>query len=422
MQKNLHAVHILFNSSVYNGGRNLLHGGICMKEKKSRSGRKIFLGFLVICLGGVTLGAGLTFGDMLAQHFAPEPEVVYVEENPAPTVTTMRVAPATIQINPQDPGFADVIPQVKDSVVSVNVVQFVYRPGGRGELPGAGSGFIFAEDDDYVFIATNNHVVDGADLITISLNDNDNVPAIVVGAHGSSDLAVLAVSKEHLEEKGVPFTIAQFGDSDVMRMGDPVAAIGNAMGEGQTVTQGIVGALNLNITVADPNGGRRLNLDVLQFDAAVNRGNSAGPLLNQYGEVIGVVTAKLLGADIEGMGYAIPANYVMPIIMELKDLGAVRQPFIGISHQEVSERFSQMFNLPSPGIVVREVVPDSPAEAAGILPDDLIVEFAGRRIASRADFLAALNTVRPGDEIAIGIYREGERIEVLLVLDGIIAP
>ena len=387
-----------------------------------KSGRKILLVLLAVCLGSITLGLGLGAGYAFMRHFAPEAGGVSIESPGGTGITTVRVNPLAIPIDPHEASFVDVIPLVKDSVVSINVTASVNRPfgGGRGESPGAGSGFIFAADDEYVFIATNNHVTENAINIAVSLDDAERVPAVAIGYHRESDLAVLAVSRAALAEKGVPYVIAVFGDSDIMRMGDPVVAIGNAMGEGQTVTRGIVSALNLNINIDDPHTRYRLNLDVLQTDAAVNRGNSGGPLINQRGEVIGIVTAKLLGTDIEGMGYALPSNDVVPILMELKETGSVRQPYIGIVSLPINEEHRRAFNLPSTGLLIREVNSGSPAEAAGIMVNDLIMSFGGRRIAGREDLVAALAVSRPGDEVVFGLYRDGERMEVTIILGSIV--
>ena len=374
---------------------------------------KKFLSIMILfLLGSLTLGAGLGAGYAIAFNMLPEVEIIQ-QEAPA-TVSSVRINPLTVPVDPREPTIADIIPKVKDSVVSISVFAPVNRPFG-GIQPGAGSGFIFYQDDEFVYIATNNHVIEHATEITISLDDNENVRAQVVGRYAGSDLAVLAVSREELYEKGVPFSVATLGDSDVMRMGDTVIAIGNAMGEGQTVTQGIVSATGLTISVSDP-GMRTLTLNVMQTDAAVNRGNSGGPLLNQYGEVIGIVTAKLMGSDIEGMGYALPINEARIILEELKELGSVRQAFIGIIHEDFSEFMRDLFNMPYTGVLVRELVPDSPAEAAGIEAGDLIIYFNNVRINGTSDLVGELAGARPGDDVVITVYRDGATIEIPLTL------
>jgi len=385
-----------------------------MENSKNYRG-KILIFLLAICLGGVTLGAGLGIGYSVMQHLLPESSSAEIHSG---EMHTVRIDPLVIPINPQDPSFVDVIPLVKDAVVSISVTAEPRRPFGAPGTPGAGSGFIFAETDDYVFIATNYHVIEDAAIIRISLDDNEEVHARVVGTDPNTDLAVIASSKADLAGKGIPFTIAKLGDSDVLRMGDPVVAIGNAMGEGQTVTMGIVSALNLQITIDNPNNRRRLNLDVLQTDAAVNRGNSGGPLINQHGEVIGIVTAKLFGTNIEGMGYALPISDIEELLWELKELGSVRPPFIGFgaNYQEVSEGLARIFNLPSAGIVLQEIVPESPAYYAGIEANDFLVSFDGESVSSFSEFRTLLMRRRPGDSVVLGIYRQGERLNITVEL------
>ncbi|MCL2388718.1 MAG: trypsin-like peptidase domain-containing protein [Defluviitaleaceae bacterium] len=385
-----------------------------MKDGSGGVGSRLFVLLMAFCIGGVTLGLGLGVGYVATHHFLPVPVPLEAQEFSEAFITTVRVNPVVVPIDTDEPCFVDIIPEAKAAVVSINVTAPIGR-GGRGEIPGSGSGFIFAEDDDYVFIATNNHVIENTNSISISLDDNENVPARVVGYDRASDVAVIAASKVDLEEKGVPFVVARLGNSDLLRMGDSVIAIGNAMGEGQTVTRGIISALSLSIEIPDVRS--RLNLDVLQTDAAVNRGNSGGPLVNRYGEVIGIVTAKLIGEDIEGMGYALPINNVYSLLMDILETGSVRRTFIGINNPtDISEFLRSLFNLPSTGILVREIQEGSPADIAGILPDDLIIRFNNVRVSSAAEIRSALDNARPGEEATIEFYRDGQLMEVSVVL------
>ncbi|MCL2372349.1 MAG: trypsin-like peptidase domain-containing protein [Defluviitaleaceae bacterium] len=377
--------------------------------------RPVGLIVLLVCLGFVTLGAGIGAGYAVTRYFAPQEEVVQPIQGYG--VTTLRQNPEPIPINPQDPSFADVIPLVKPSVVSISVTGFT--GWGRQEAPGSGSGFIFYQDDEFVFIATNNHVIENANRIHVSIDDNESVAARVVGTDFYSDLAVLAVAKEELTEKGVPFVVASFGNSDRMRMGDLVVAIGNSMGEGQIVTMGIISATNMQITIDERGMPAPLTLDVLQTDAAVNRGNSGGPLINANGEIIGIVTAKLMGANIEGMGYAIPSNIAEELLHELMETGTVRMPFIGISHREIDAEMRHMFNLPSQGILILGVGPDTPAGEAGLQVHDLLVKFGEFEISSFDDLRTALQAYRPGDTVIFEIYRQLERMEVEITLGSV---
>ncbi|MCL2355915.1 MAG: trypsin-like peptidase domain-containing protein [Defluviitaleaceae bacterium] len=369
--------------------------------------KKIIFTFIAICLGGVTLGLGISAGNATFSRIAEE-RIPEIEDS---QITTMRVNPLVVPLDTHEVCFVEVIAQAKPSVVSINVTAPAGRSG-RGELPGSGSGFIFARDDEYVFIATNNHVVENTTSVTISPDDEAQIPARIVGYDIASDIAVVAALRADIEAAG-GYAIAVFGDSDALRMGDAVVAIGNAMGEGQTVTRGIISALSLNIEIPDAH--RRLNLNVLQTDAAVNRGNSGGPLVNRNGEVIGIVTAKLIGSDIEGMGYALPINDVRHILDDIIEVGSVRRAWLGIHHEEVSEFFRGLFNLPSTGILVRAVIEDSPAEEAGLQSLDLITHISGRRIEGLSDLQSVLNTIRPGDEITIRLYRAGESMELSLI-------
>jgi serine protease Do len=384
------------------------------------NGKKVFLIILAVCLGGATLGLGLGAGYAITRHFMPETEIVAnVIDGSENVITTVRLNPLVVPIDTHEPSFVEIIPDAKSAVVSISVTAPASRSL-RGEVPGSGSGFIFAKDDEYVFIATNNHVVEGTNTINVSLDDNENIPARVVGYDRASDVAVIAALRAEMEAKEVPFRLAQMGDSDLLRMGDSVIAIGNAMGEGQTVTRGIVSAVSLSIEIPDTR--HRLSLDVLQTDAAVNRGNSGGPLVNQHGEVIGIVTAKLIGADIEGMGYALPINNVYPLLMDIVETGSVRRTDIGLTAaQEITEFRRGLFNLPSTGVLVQGIIEGSPSCIAGLLRDDLIVQFGNHRISNREDFEDALGSFRPGDEVVIHVYRENEsrefiRMEVPVVL------
>ena len=378
-------------------------------EKSSRK-FKFLLIAMAVCLGAATLGAGLSAGFAIATHFFPQAAADTAQTRYVEGITSVRINPLVVPIDPFETDFVDVISEVKDAVVSISIGVLA----GIDEDVGAGSGFIFYADDDFVFVATNNHVVDGAARINVSLDDNENVPALVLGTNRELDLAVLAVSKSSLLEKGAPFAVLRFGDSDLMRIGDTVVAIGNAMGEGQTVTKGIVSALDIDITINEPRS-PRLDLNVLQTDAAVNRGNSGGPLINRNGEVIGIVTAKQMGSGIEGMGYALPSNNVIEMLMEMRATPFARHVFVGIRYIFLGDFEAGLFNLPSAGLLVQEVEEDSPAEQAGLLVNDFIVSIDDIEIGGPYDMQSALS---PGEEAVFGVYRQGERIEVPVVVGG----
>ena len=370
---------------------------------------KIALILAAVCMASVTLGIGLSAGYTVAGQFLRPSYVLYEVERMS--VTTVRVNPIVVPLDPSQYDFVDVISRVKDAVVSISIGVLT---GVRDDI-GSGSGFIFSQNEELVFIATNNHVIDGAERISVSLDDNESVPAFVLSTNRELDLAVLVVKLDELIEKGLPFTALTFGDSDLMRIGDTVVAMGNAMGEGQTVTLGIISALDLDIVINEPRASR-LELNVLQTDAAVNRGNSGGPLINSSGEVVGIVTAKQIGSGIEGMGYALPSNNVVDILNEMKETPFTMPPFIGVEFSVITPFEESLFNLPSTGMLIQNVIADSPAEEAGILEHDLVVSVGDIYITSQSDVARMLSSIRPGDEVVFGIYRDGERIEILVVI------
>jgi serine protease Do len=305
-----------------------------------------------------------------------------------------------ISVDPN--GIASIVKNVANSVVSVNLtIESQNFFGQTGETDGAGSGIIYAEDNDKVYIATNNHVIEDADKVTVSLDDKTQVEAHFVGSDEQSDLAMIYVNKADLDKTGVHYTVASFGDSSKLEVGDEVIAIGNAMGEGKTATSGIISAINKQITVDGK------TLDVLQTDAAINPGNSGGALVDSDGDIIGINTAKLSSSQVEGMGYSIPSNVAKPILDNLKTNGSVQKPYLGIQGTSITAQMKDMYNLPSLGVYVVAVTQGSGAEAAGLQPTDIIVGYDNTQINSMDDLSACLAKAKIGDKVTLYIYRNG---------------
>jgi len=380
--------------------------------------RAIALVAIVAIFGGSSLGLGLSLGYTIGRNHIP-PAVVHIapvvgedailgEEEPVMfTFADQQEETVPLEIRVSD--ISGVVQTISGSVVSINIAV----PSANFFMPiyspGSGSGIIFAKNDDYIFIATNNHVVERASHITISLDDEYEVEATFINGNWDADLAVLSVPRDSLE--GKEYHIAVFGDSDQMRVGDEVIAIGNPMGQGQTATRGIVSAINREITI----DGRTLN--VLQTDAAINPGNSGGALANIRGEVIGINTAKAISFNIEGMGYAIPSNEALSILEGLLEAATTPRPFLGITHQPIDERTRRQFALPSVGIMIMSVLPNSAAYEAGLVEWDLIVGFDGIVIESVEDLALALSQSTVGEESILQIYRNGiEAMEVSVII------
>ena len=269
-------------------------------------------------------------------------------------------------------------------------------PEGQQPRPqrGVGSGFII---DDEGFIVTNNHVVEDADEIEITLDDGRTYPAELVGSDPQTDLAVLKI-----EPRG-DLPVLDFGDSDAVEVGDWVMAVGNPFGLGGSVTAGIVSARSRNINAGPYD-------DFIQTDAAINRGNSGGPMFNLDGEVIGINTAIFSpsGGSI-GIGFAIPSNLAQPIIAQLKDGGTVERGWLGVMVQQVTPELAEAVGLDSPrGALVANVVPRGPADAAGLEQGDVIVSFAGSAIQEMRDLPRIVAGTEIGEGVEVQVWRDGE--------------
>ncbi|AXF56463.1 PDZ domain-containing protein [Salicibibacter kimchii] len=299
------------------------------------------------------------------------------------------------------------------------------EPGGEGEEieAGTGSGVIYKEEDNQTFIVTNEHVIRGSDQVEISLSQGQRVGAEVVGEDVWTDLAVLVVSTEDIEDEIE--VVAEFGDSDNLSPGEPAIAIGNPLGPtfARTVTQGIISATDRSIPVdLTGNGQIDWNAEVIQTDAAINQGNSGGPLLNAQGQVIGINSMEI--AQSEGMGFAIPTSIVLPVIEDIENLGEVERPELGVEMGSVSDipsyHWQETLNLPedvTSGVFITNVFPGSSAEEGGLQEYDVIVEMDDQEIEFAHDLRMYLYTgLDVGDEVTISFYREGELQETTIEL------
>ena len=273
----------------------------------------------------------------------------------------------------------------------------------------AGSGFVLTQDG---YIVTNNHVVSDADegTIVVRLYSGEEYTADVVGTDSMNDVALLKIETEGLQTVTI-------GDSDEIEVGEIVEAIGNPLGELTfTMTAGYISALDREIN-AD---GTPINM--LQTDAAINSGNSGGPLFDMNGNVIGITTAKVSGetesgVTIEGIGFAIPINDVLRVVYDLQQYGRVRgRAYLGVTLQDLDSTVAATYNLPA-GPQIVTVTEGSCAETAGLQPSDIILEFEGREIGSYTDLVSALSKQQAGDTVTMRIYRAGAELEITLTLD-----
>ena len=318
---------------------------------------------------------------------------------------------------------SDVVEKVMPAMVSI-VNNFTETANVFGqqytqEEAASGSGIIVGKTDDELLIVSNNHVVESADTLTVTFIDGSEAQAQVKGLDSDMDLAVIAVSLNDLsDDTKNAITVATLGSSDDLKLGEPVIAIGNALGYGQSVTNGIVSALNREITLENGATGT-----FIQTNAAINPGNSGGALLNMNGEVIGINSNKIGGTAVEGMGYAIPITSASPIIADLMErqtrtkVAEDEVGYIGISLQEVTSQISQMYNMPE-GIYVVSVEEGSAAANAGIMKGDIITKFDGSSISSYSDLQKMLQYYAAGDSVTITVQRpqNGEYVSIELNL------
>jgi serine protease Do len=254
-----------------------------------------------------------------------------------------------------------------------------------------GSGFIIDKDG---YIATNNHVIDNADKIVVILNNEKEFEAKIIGRDKNTDLALIKIESNH----NLP--VLRFGDSDTLKVGQWVVAIGNPFGLEHTVTAGIVSAKGRVI-------GSGPYDDFIQTDASINPGNSGGPLLNMKGEVIGINTAIVAGG--QGIGFAIPVNLAKKIIGQLKSSGEVTRGWLGVGIQDISDEVAEYYGIKEKkGVLVTEVFPGDPADSAGIKPKDIIVSVNGKAIDSARKLTGVIADTSVGDTVKIDIIRNGK--------------
>ena len=332
---------------------------------------------------------------------------------------------------------SDIAAEAMKSVVAINTksvqeVQTYIGDFGFGgfttqeqEVEGSGSGIIVGKNDESLLIATNYHVIQGADTVSVTCIDGEVYEAIVNGYDADKDLAVVSValsdiSKDTMEQ----IEVATVGSSDDLRVGEQVVAIGNALGYGQSVTTGIVSAKNRKLDDSGQADENSDGVNLIQTDAAINPGNSGGALLNMNGEVVGINSAKLASTEVEGMGYAIAITDVSDILENLmnetpRDKGE-KHGALSITGSSVSEEASAVYDIPE-GVLVAEVIKDGAADKAGIEEKNIITEFDGKRVRSIEALVDMLQYYEPGEEVEVTLQVLGnggyEEKKVTVTLD-----
>ncbi len=330
---------------------------------------------------------------------------------PAGQTSALQVGPA-VSARPSGPlSYVELVKRAGPTVVHISTLRdfaasplYHWMPRGRHRQTGLGTGFIIRKDG---LILTNNHVIRGADVIMVRLSDDREFRARVVGTDPETDIALIKIDAKK------PLPTAILGDSDKLEIGEPVVAIGNPFGLDHTVTAGIVSAKGRrNVT---PGGQRSPYWNFIQTDASINPGNSGGPLLNMKAEVVGINSA--IDSRGAGIGFAIPINMAKVVVPLLEKHGRAPRAWLGVAIQPVTSSLQRSLGLSSrKGALVAEVVPDSPAARAGILPGDVIVEFNGKPVKVSADlpWLAAIAGI--GKKVDVVLFRGGKRYRLQVVM------
>ncbi|WP_026701985.1 S1C family serine protease [Salibacterium aidingense] len=381
------------------------------RHKKDR--RKAgFTGFIGALIGAVIVAAAMPLvydGQMFSTDAANESEPV--SQNNASEPETQNISTESVNVSSE---VTSAVNEVSDAVVGIfREQQGGLMQEGEAESQGAGSGVIYKKEGDSAFVVTNNHVIDGANQVEVGLSDDNRVEAEVVGADALTDLAVLRISSENVD------TVAEFGDSDTLSTGEPAVAIGNPLGNlNGTVTQGIISSVDRSIPV-DTTGNNQTDwtADVIQTDAAINPGNSGGALINVNGQVIGINSMKIAQSAVEGIGFAIPSNTVIPVLEDLEENGKVERPQLGVTIGSLSEvpsyHWQETLNLPEDveqGVFINSVQSGSAADQAGMKQYDVITSINGTEIGNGHDLRSFLyNEAEIGETIEITFYRDGEQ-------------
>ncbi|MDR0957874.1 MAG: trypsin-like peptidase domain-containing protein [Clostridiales bacterium] len=398
------------------------------RPRKTASGFKTAITIVTIIsvFGGVSLGLGIGMGIPIAQKYILKQEPAQQQSFKLPQVAYVSQAADFLATSTS---FADVISRVEPSVVTIlsrssetsasmdafgDFRDFFGNSYDAYSAPteGEGSGILFHADEQNYYVVTNNHVVTGSDEVLVSIEDKGPFEAKLIGKSAEDDISVISISIKDVADAGIDnVTLAVFGDSDETRIGDVVLAIGNALGEGNTVTNGIISAKNKQVITED------VTYHAIQTNAQINSGNSGGPLVNLSGEVIGINSAKYssdsyTSVSIEGMGYAIPSNQVKEIIEQLM---GPKKPLLGIVGGDIGAEMAQQYGLPQAGVFISETTPNTPASEAGLQYGDVITSFNGTTIFKFDDLKAALAECTLGDTVEIKFIRNGNEFKTISV-------
>lgn len=351
----------------------------------------VVMTLIIAIVGGLSIGAGI---GLVNQYFTPAEMISEKTQEPLQEVIKTELVLDSDEMNT-----VQIIDDVGDSVVGITSrVSYTDWFDNQRTDEGSGSGVIFKKDEDFIYILTNNHVIDGANELLVEMHPDEFVTAEVIGGDELSDLAVIAI--ENIEKYN-DIKPVEFGDSEEIKPGQKVIAIGNPLGYNNSVTVGVVSALGRKLEGSN-------EFELIQTDAAINPGNSGGALMDSSGKLIGINTIKISSTQVEGIGFAIPVNSAKPILEQILDKGYVSRPYLGIYGREVNEEVSELYEIPM-GIFVSGIVPGSGAEESDLRAQDIIIAIDDKKTFTMSDLTSVLKEYNVGDTVTLKVIREGQR-------------
>ena len=405
-----------------------------VKSRKKGSAFKRIVGISAAALLFGTIAGGTMFGvNNLATNLMKTEEESTALSKKVPEVSSVELKEASKAVttaNNSSPTLADVSPIAESAMPSVVAIKGTtsvetYSWFGEGQTydtPSSGSGIIIGKNDTELLVVTNNHVVEDTKDLSVVFIDNEEVKASVKGRDSENDIAIIAVKLEDIKSETLEkIAVARMGDSDELKVGQGVVAIGNALGYGQSVTVGYVSAIDREVTTKDSS-----IKNLLQTDAAINPGNSGGALLNMSGEVIGINTAKYASTEVEGMGYAIPISKVKDIISELSSketrsdkVDENNQGYLGIQGKNIGEDVAEAYDMPR-GIYVYKIVENSLAADSDLREKDIITKVDSQSVKNMEELKDILSYYKSGEKVKLTVQRlkdseyEEKEIEITL--------
>ena len=401
-----------------NGANGTAYGSNPKPEKKKKERKPGGFGKQLAKCAALALVFGLVAGGVMTGVNYASGKVLGTTNagNVQASLTTgddSTVQPTAISSSYVATDVSDIVDEVMPSIVAItNVSQTEYQSfWGQSktyESTSCGSGIIVSQDNEYLYVATNNHVVEGANSLTVTFANDDTVSAEIKGTDPSTDLAVVKVALSSIKDDTMSeIKVATLGSSDTLKVGESCIAIGNALGYGQSVTTGVISALNREVSVSDSSSSTNYTAELIQTDAAINPGNSGGALLNTAGEVIGINSVKYSDTSVEGIGYAIPMDTAKPIIEELitnEKVDESNSAYLGIAGVDVTSDVAKTYNMPT-GVYVAQVMEGAAAEQAGIQKGDIITKFDGKDVTSMEKLSYNMQYYAAGTTVDVVIER-----------------